>query len=162
MSPALAGGKLDANGALTLLAIAVLVGFGTGLMVGMPVWFGLRALRGRRLPFSPPSGERLIFEALANHFLGDEGRGGHIYLTDRRVAFVPHRFNIQLAAVDIPLEAVQSIGWGRVMAPAGSPISMQLQVGLPAGMEVFVVERAEQLATEIAEARGRLAAVPPG
>jgi len=147
-----ARGKLDGNGWATLLAIVPLVGFGTGLMLGMPAWFTLRALRPPKHRFSLASGETLIFEALANHFLGDEGRGGRIHLTNRRIAFVPHRFNIQLGTVDIPLEAAQKVGWGRVVTPTGLPISMQLQVGLETGVEVFVVKQAEELATRIAEA----------
>ncbi len=47
-------------------------------------------------------GEILEFSGFANHFLNYEGRGGRLFLTDRRLAFQPHRLNVQRAVLSVP------------------------------------------------------------
>lgn len=42
-----------------------------------------------------PTGDRLIKEAGANHFRGLEGVGGKLTLTDKRLIFKSHSYNLQ-------------------------------------------------------------------
>jgi hypothetical protein len=87
------------------VGISVLCGGGFGLMVVGPIFFVARLL-------SPPpavpleEGETTLLARPANHFLGGEGRGGTLLITSRRLAFRPHRFNVQLSSWTVPLEAV--------------------------------------------------------
>ncbi|MDN3655424.1 GRAM domain-containing protein [Ferruginibacter paludis] len=39
--------------------------------------------------------ESILFETGANHFKGAEGVGGKLYLTNQRLVFKSHKFNIQ-------------------------------------------------------------------
>src|SRR6185503_13793911 len=54
-------------------------------------------------------GEQLLREQAANHFLGGEARGGKLLITNRRLAFRPHRFNVQLATFSVPLDKIRSL-----------------------------------------------------
>ena len=49
---------------------------------------------------------RVLEERAASHFLGGEGRGGKLLVTSRRLAFRPHRFNVQLATWSLPLSEI--------------------------------------------------------
>ena len=55
-------------------------------------------------PLAP--GEPLVKEGRANLQRGVESVGGHLYLTDRRLIFESHRFNVQKGATEIPLADV--------------------------------------------------------
>ena len=50
--------------------------------------------------------ERLVKESRANLQRGVESVGGHLYLTDRRLIFESHKFNVQSGATEIPLSDV--------------------------------------------------------
>ena len=41
------------------------------------------------------AGEAIVFAGAANHFKGIESVGGRLFLTDRRLRFRSHRFNVQ-------------------------------------------------------------------
>lgn len=50
-----------------------------------------------------PSHETLIHQGAANHFMGLEGVGGWLYLTDQALRFKSHQVNIQRHEVTIPV-----------------------------------------------------------
>jgi hypothetical protein len=135
-----------------LLLIAPLVGFGFGVMIGLPGFFLSRAMK-KTTPFVPAEGEPVVHRTRANHFLGAEGRGGHLVLTDRRLVFEPHRFNVQLAPLEIPLAAIDDVAWNRVVARQGLVMSMMLHVTTDGAVERFVVPEANAWAKRVAEAR---------
>jgi hypothetical protein len=54
-------------------------------------------------------GEALITWERANLFRGIEAVGGLIILTDKRIIFQPHLFNIQRSVVEIPLKDVVEV-----------------------------------------------------
>ena len=41
--------------------------------------------------------------------LGREARGGSLLITERRLGFLPHRFNVQLAPWSLPLEQLRGV-----------------------------------------------------
>jgi GRAM domain len=54
-------------------------------------------------------GETVVKEARANLQRGVESVGGHIYLTDQRLIFESHRFNVQRGATIIELSDVVDV-----------------------------------------------------
>lgn len=58
-------------------------------------------------PLQP--GEALIKESRANLQRGMESVGGHLYLTDRRLIFESHKFNVQRGPTEIALADVADV-----------------------------------------------------
>jgi GRAM domain len=54
-------------------------------------------------------GENLVRESRANLQRGPETVGGHLYLTDRRLIFESHRFNVQRGSTIVPLSDVVAV-----------------------------------------------------
>jgi GRAM domain len=54
-------------------------------------------------------GETVVREARANLQRGVESVGGHLYLTDQRLIFESHRFNVQRGATIVPLSDVVEV-----------------------------------------------------
>lgn len=55
------------------------------------------------------AGEAVVKEGRANLMRGAEAVGGQLALTDRRLIFESHRFNVQTGPTVIALEEVESI-----------------------------------------------------
>lgn len=53
-------------------------------------------------------GERMLKEGAANLQRGIETVGGRLFLTERRLVFASHAFNVQTGVTDIPLTAIRS------------------------------------------------------
>ena len=53
--------------------------------------------------------EKIVFETGANHFKGVEGVGGKLYLTNKRLIFKSHNFNIQKHELSISLSNVDKV-----------------------------------------------------
>lgn len=91
-----------------LSAICGLCGLGFAALAVGPVWMALRAFaRPPVLELEP--GELVLSERAANHFLGGEGRGGKVLVTTRRLAFRPHRFNVQVGTWSARLEDLRDL-----------------------------------------------------
>jgi hypothetical protein len=58
-------------------------------------------------PLQP--GEAVVREGRANLQRGAEAVGGHVYLTDRRLIFESHRFNVQRGPAEIPLTDITGV-----------------------------------------------------
>ena len=82
--------------------LSLFCGFGFGALVVGPIWM-LKCLFTAKPVFELEPGEELVHDMLGNHFLHGEGRGGRILLTNRRLGFRPHRFNVQLGLWSTPL-----------------------------------------------------------
>lgn len=70
--------------------------------------------RAYALPMPPQTplqpGESLVKESRANLQRGIESVGGQLYLTNRRLIFESHKFNVQSGATEIPLADVAEVG----------------------------------------------------
>lgn len=53
--------------------------------------------------------ENLVRDGGANMQRGMEAVGGWLYLTDMRLVFQSHKFNVQTGATEIPLDQVTSV-----------------------------------------------------
>ena len=54
-------------------------------------------------------GEQVLKDGAANLQRGVETVGGRLYLTNQRLVFQPHRFNVQSQAAELELAGVRSI-----------------------------------------------------
>jgi hypothetical protein len=95
-------------------------------------------------------GERIRKQGPANHFRGWEGVGGWLYLTDKRLLFRSHGFNVQRHELSMPLAEVADVqacstAW---VIPNG------LRLVTEKGAERFVVEGRRDWVDQIRLARG--------
>ncbi len=96
-------------------------------------------------------GETLIKEGPANHFKRAEGVGGGLYLTNHRLYFKSHAFNIQAHELSVPVDDIL----GAEMTATAWIIPNGLLVTTPAGHERFVVEGRRSWVEAIERAKGR-------
>ncbi len=127
----------------------------------------------RALFTTPPAlelapGESIFATAVANHFLHGEGRGGKLVLTEHRVAFVPHRYNMQLDTFSVPWDEIKTVCTAESMT--ATAIAALIGVddrGLQNGLLVALSDgRCERFVAfnrvVLAVSLERLRSVPPG
>ncbi|MCO5165272.1 MAG: hypothetical protein M9894_02735 [Planctomycetes bacterium] len=136
-------------GKVVLLGLGGGVAFGGAmtLVLGLVIGRGQRraraiaaaALRGEG-PLALAPGERLLEDGPANHLHGRAAIGGWLFLTDRRLVFLPHRYNLGLGGpVTVDLRQVAEAE----PAPQWTPIATAIDVALVDGPPLrFVVGRA--------------------
>jgi len=95
-SSAVANGKHPEDNVLLLGGLSIFCGLGVAALVVGPLFMAIRAMAAPPVLELAP-GERIVKDVAANHFLGGEARGGRLLLTNERIGFRPHRFNVQLA-----------------------------------------------------------------
>jgi hypothetical protein len=90
--------------------------------------------------------EKLIFETAANHFKGAEGVGGKLYLTDKRLVFKSHKFNVQTHELCIPINKIAKVERYKVLSVVNNGLRIQTTEGIT---ERFVVEKASEWFTHL-------------
>jgi hypothetical protein len=63
----------------------------------------------KKIVVETSEGEIVVKEGGANHFRGKEGVGGKLVLTDRRLIFKSHKFNVQNHKTDFDLKDVEKL-----------------------------------------------------
>lgn len=58
--------------------------------------------------------EEIIYDGGANQLKGKEGVGGKLFITNQRLLFVSHKYNIQSGTTSIPLADIKSIEKNKV------------------------------------------------
>ena len=86
--------------------------------------------------------ERILYVGGANLFRGIEGVGGKLRITDTRILFEPHFFNIQKGNLEIPLKEILLIGKRNTMLLIPNGIYVQLKSGV---VYRFVVNERERI-----------------
>lgn len=90
------------------LVLSAFLGLGaTALTVGPA--FMIWRLKADVPAFTLQDSERVLLQSRGNHFLDGEGRGGTVTLTNQRLAFNAHRFNVNLSAWSVALADVQHV-----------------------------------------------------
>lgn len=151
-----------AFGMLTGPSLSYLVGSPAGIYLGLAVGLSLGLLvaacdEWQRSQFSRDSpceeGEALVTQGPALHFRNWEAVGGWLYLTDRRLIFRAHGFNVQDPELTIPLEEIREVKncWMAWILPDG------LRIVTVNGTESFVVQGRHVWNEEINRATGQLA-----
>src|SRR5205809_520525 len=77
------------------VTFGLVIGPTSGLVFGLAM-AGFIAIQRRRFARtrSDFTGEQLLHDGPANHFLNGEGVGGWLFLTKERLLFRPHQFNV--------------------------------------------------------------------
>jgi hypothetical protein len=88
------------------LAMAVASGAAFGLAMA-----GFLAIQRRRFSRARAelTGERLLHDGPANHFLNGEGVGGWLFLTKERLLFRSHQFNVQRHELSVLLKDIAEV-----------------------------------------------------
>ena len=130
---------------------ALWLALGSGLFFGVAM-AAFMSYQRRRFALQRPafSGEQVLHEGPANHFLNREGVGGWIYLTSRRFLFRSHAINLQPHELSIELSDIseaQPVMTAKII-PNG------LRIVTSSGQdERFVVEDRRRWCYEIANAK---------
>lgn len=122
-----------------MAGISAFCGIGFAALVVGPGFMIARAFAPKPV-LAIEDGETVLARIAANHMLGREARGGVLVLTDRRVGFEPHRFNVQLATWSVPRAAVRG---------AHSEGSRLLVLDTDRGEEIFVAAQPDALAARV-------------
>ena len=94
------------------------------------------------------NGEIVIKKGAANHLVPSEGVGGRLFLTDQRLHFSSHSFNVNVHEKSIELESIISIE-----AKHSDYISRRLSIYLNDGsVEHFIVYKRKEWVNDIEKA----------
>src|SRR6185369_3359976 len=137
------GRPITLNGVVILVVLGPVMGYGLAVLTALPLFLVLRAFRAK-VVWAAAAGEDVLTTRTANHFLGDEGRGGTLHVTTRALVFVPNRFNVQLTVSRVAWADVRGAAWYRIVTPRGV-LSQLLVVRTASGEERYVVQHPEQL-----------------
>ena len=80
----------------------------------------------RRIIVETAENEIIIKEGAANHFKGKEGVGGKLVLTDKRLIFKSHKFNIQNHQENFDLGNVQTLRATRTLGILEKGLTLEL------------------------------------
>lgn len=83
-------------------------GLVAGLLFGVLMQYSAKKLY-TKINIDIPDYECVIKEGGANHFKGKEGVGGKLVLTDKRLIFKSHKFNIQNHQEDFELNQITDL-----------------------------------------------------
>ncbi len=121
------------------LLLSAIIGAGVaGIIFGwlMDTLSGSKSLQ-QSIKIELEASEKIIFQSNANHFKGLEAVGGKLFLTEKRLVFKSHKFNIQNHEFVIKLSDIASIG---KFKPLGLTNNGLLVIDKNNETEKFVVE----------------------
>jgi hypothetical protein len=95
--------------------------------------------------------EIIVFETGANHFKGAEGVGGKLYLTNERLVFKSHKFNIQNHELSISLSDVDKVDRYKTLGIANNGLAVTT---IHNTIEKFVVQQPEEWYNQLTEKNG--------
>ncbi|MGB5024737.1 MAG: GRAM domain-containing protein [Saprospiraceae bacterium] len=97
------------------------------------------------------TGENIVFETGANHFKGVEAVGGKLYLTNKRLVFKSHKFNIQDHELSIPLSDISKVERTKTWGIINNSLSITTTGNK---IEKFVVEHPDEWINYLGEKYG--------
>jgi len=74
-------------------------------------------------------GETLLHHGPANHYKGIEAVGGRLFLTDKRLRFRSHAFNVQKHDESYPIDAIASVEPARTLGVVPNGLLVSLRDG---------------------------------
>jgi hypothetical protein len=120
-------------------------GFVFGWLMGL---FANAKFLTKRTNIDTDSNETIVFETGANHFQGLEGVGGKLYLTNKRLIFKSHRFNIQNHELSISLSDVDKVDRYNTLGIMNNGLSVTTSDNI---IEKFVVQQPEEWMFQLKE-----------
>jgi hypothetical protein len=95
--------------------------------------------------------ESVLFETGANHFKGVEAVGGKLYLTNKRLVFKSHKFNIQNHELSIKLSDIDKIERNKTLGLVNNGLSVRT---VDSQSERFVVQQIDEWLNQLTERNG--------
>jgi hypothetical protein len=92
--------------------------------------------------------EIIFFEGPANHFKGVEAVGGKLYLTNKRLFFKSHKFNVQNHKLSISLNEIMFVNQYKTLGLVNNGLSVGVRGGM---IEKFVVNEIEEWIKQLNE-----------
>ena len=131
--------------AIVATGLALVVAFAAVFLIGGGILLWLTSA-----PAPLPLEGEVVRTLPANHFMGIEGRGGRLTITDRELSFAPHPFNLQRSPVRVMLDEITSVS---PHDPYGV-FRTGLSVGTAGGTQTFVVADRDALIAWLGERCG--------
>src|SRR6185437_2116227 len=95
--------------------------------------------------------ETILFDTGANHFKGAEAVGGRLYLTDKRLVFKSHKFNIQNHKLSINLSDIEKVDRYKTLGLVNNGLSVTTTGNK---IEKFVVQQPDKWFSQLIEKKG--------
>jgi len=95
--------------------------------------------------------ETILFETGANHFKGAEGVGGKLYLTNKRLVFKSHKFNIQNHELSISLSDMDKVDRYKTLGLVNNGLTVTTTYNT---IERFVVQQPGEWIDQLTEKNG--------
>jgi len=95
--------------------------------------------------------ETILFDTGANHFKGAEAVGGKLYLTDKRLVFKSHKFNIQNHKLSINLSDIEKVDRYKTLGLVNNGLSVTTTGNK---IEKFVVQQPDKWFSQLIEKNG--------
>lgn len=100
----------NGGGLVKAIGSGLISGVVSGLLFGLFIgWFKSSKRIDQMMALQLQDGEELVFQTVANHFKGAEAVGGRLYLTNSRLVFRSHKFNIQNHEWTLDRTMIQSV-----------------------------------------------------
>ena len=95
--------------------------------------------------------ETILFKTGANHFKGAEAVGGKLYLTNKRLIFKSHKFNIQNHELSISLSNIEEVDRYKTLGMVNNGLSLTT---IDNKIEKFVVQQIDEWLKHLPEKNG--------
>jgi hypothetical protein len=144
------------NLSLKTVFITILSGLAGGAIAGVLFgWlmglFANSKLLTKGTKINMLTGENILFDTGANHFKGAEGVGGKLYLTNQRLVFKSHNFNIQNHELSINLSDIEQVERYKVAGLINKGLSVTT---LDNKTEKFVVQQIDEWMNQLPQNDG--------
>ena len=107
---------------------------------------GKHSMKDIKLDTEPD--ERILFDTGANHLKGVEGVGGKLYLTNKRLVFKSHKFNIQNHLLSINLSDIYKIERHKTLGLVNNGLTLTTKQNKT---EKFAVQQIDEWLNELKE-----------
>lgn len=123
----------------------VIIGIISGGISGLLFWWLIGLFANSKMvkestKIETKPGETIIFETPANHFKGMEGVGGRLYLTNKRLVFKSHKWNIQNHLFEIDITDIKEIGRYKPLGIVNTGLTVTTEGN---NVEKFVVDEVQ-------------------
>jgi MFS superfamily sulfate permease-like transporter len=102
-------------GVFFTIAFGILIGIICGIVLGAVFALIMGAFNGRQskkfndIRSEIQKKEKVLYDDGAYHYMGSESVGGWLFLTDKSLIFISHKYNVQRHAMEIPLGNITEV-----------------------------------------------------
>ena len=135
---------------LTITIVSALIGGACSglLFVWLTGLFVKSKWLGKVTKIDTQADESVLFETGANHFKGVEAVGGKLYLTNKRLVFKSHKFNIQNHQLSIKLSDIDKIERNKTLGLVNNGLSVRT---VDSQSEKFVVQQIDEWLNQLTQ-----------